>query len=73
LSAIVKIEFDVDKFTSEVHCICQDEVSFTEAIMMWCESNGVEIELISSIIKKNLTLKTAVEEDARSRNLLKRA
>ena len=72
MSDDLKLEFDITAFETEVSLICCPDVSFTEAIIIWSEGNNVELELISAIIKKNVMLKSRVEEDARSRNLLKR-
>ena len=68
----IKLEFDISTFELEVGEITAKDISFCEAITMWCEKNNVELELLSGIIKKNVALKARVEEDARKRNLLKR-
>ena len=68
----VKVEFDIASFEIEVFEICSRDICLTEAIVIWAEENNVELDLLSSIIKKNSILKSAVEEDARKRNLLKR-
>jgi hypothetical protein len=68
----IKLEFDIISFEFEVGEIVAKDISFCEAITMWCDKNNVELELLSSIIKKNAVLKARVEEDARKRNLLKR-
>lgn len=71
MTSEVKVEFDIVTFEKEVSDICNLDVTFTEAIIMWSERNNIEIELISSIIKKNSILKSRLEEDARMRRLLK--
>jgi hypothetical protein len=68
----IKLEFDIVAFELEVAEITEKNIPFCEAIVMWCEQRNIELELLSSIIKKNAPLKARVEEDARSRNLLKR-
>jgi hypothetical protein len=72
LSDDIKLEFDIVAFESEVAIICEKDIPFCEAIVIWCDQKNVELELLSSIIKKNVVLKARVEEDARKRNLLKR-
>ena len=72
MNAIVKIEFDVERFLEEVHRITQSDIPFTEAIMIWCYENDVDIQIISSIIKKNPAIKLVVEQDARGRNMIKK-
>jgi hypothetical protein len=68
----IKLEFDVVAFENDLVTFTERGISLCEAMVMWCEAQNVELELLSSIIKKNALLKARVEEDARSRNLLKR-
>lgn len=68
----IKVEFDIIAFELEVAIICDKGISLCEAITIWCEQRNVELELLSTIIKKNVGLKARVEADARQRNLLKR-
>ena len=68
----IKLEFDIVAFELEVAAIVEKDIPLCEAMVIWCEERNVELELLSSIIKKNVAMKTRVEEDARKRNLLKR-
>ena len=72
MNAIIKIEFDVENFLKEVQQITQNDIPFTEAIMIWCDENDVDVQIITSIIKKNPSIKLTIEQDARGRNMLKK-
>jgi hypothetical protein len=69
----INLEFDIEKFNNEINKLCEDDdIPYIDAILIWCEDNNVEIEVIASIIKKNVETKTKIEEIARKNNLLKK-
>jgi len=67
---------DVKKITSEtfireVETLVRDhDLDYMDAVLHFCEANGVEMETIASIIKNNPSIKSKVQEEAEGLHLL---
>lgn len=48
------------------------DVDAIDAVVTWCESNGVEIELAAQLIKKDHSLKYLLEKDAEDLNYIEK-
>ena len=60
-------------FTSEVEFIIQEKrVNYIDAVVMWCETNNVELEYAADFIKKDAVMHSKIKADAESLNILKR-
>lgn len=46
------------------------DVSYMDAIIMYCEKNGVEIESVVSLIKNNDNIKSKIQIEAENLNFL---
>ena len=46
------------------------DISYMDAIVMYCEKNGIEIESIASLIKNNDNFKSRVQIEAEDLNYL---
>jgi len=68
---VIKVDFPQEKFDLEIEELVEKGLSIIEAIVMWCEINSIETELIAGIIKKNVELKNRISEIAIKFNLLK--
>jgi len=66
-------EFDLEKFDLEIIELCKREITLLEAIVIWCDDNNIELDLISQIInKRHPSLKLRIEDQARRNNTLKK-
>lgn len=62
-----------NNFVEEVEKLCREKnIEYIDAIVMWCEKNKLEIEVAAYWIKKDLTMKSKVQAEAESLNILKR-
>lgn len=60
-------------FSSEVEVIIQEKkVNYIDAVVMWCETNNIEVEFAADIIKKDAVMHSKIRADAESLNILKR-
>lgn len=47
-----------------------DGVSYIDALVQYCNDNGLEVEVIAAIVRKSPILKGKVQEDAEKFNML---
>lgn len=60
-----------EKFSEEIENIVYDlDVSYMEAVVLYCEQNDLEIETVSSLIKKNASLKNNIQLEAEDLNMV---
>lgn len=52
--------------------VCQLNVSYMDAVVHYCEVNGLEIETAASIIKNNSKIRAIVQNEGEDLNLLPR-
>lgn len=57
---------DIEKFVSDL------DVTYMEAIMMYVDSNGIEVETVASMVKQNNILKTKLYAECESVNLVEK-
>jgi hypothetical protein len=65
------MEFDQQKFDAEVAILQEKNIDYIEAILEWCEINDVELDIISTIIKKSPENKAKIAVEARKKFLLR--
>jgi len=65
-------EFNIEGFRNEVNALCDKDVDFLSAVLTVCERNDIELETISSIIKKDPELKSRMFLVAEKLNFLKK-
>lgn len=69
----LKLPSDKNKFVQEIEELCSlKNVEYIDAVVMWCEKNNLEIETAAYWIKKDLTMKTKIQAEAETLNILKR-
>lgn len=49
------------------------DVSYVDAICIWCERRGLEPETVASLVRKSAPLKSKIQDEAESLNLLPRS
>jgi len=66
-------EFGAQSFLIEIEKLRRDStVSLMDAVIHYCEKNNVEIESVAQYMKKNLVLKSQLEEEAEQLNYLQK-
>ena len=60
-----------DTFYEQVEdLVWQHDINYIDAIVMFCETNNLEIESVTSLILKNENLKSKLADDAEILNYL---
>jgi len=58
-------------FIAEIdRIVTTKKVTYMEAVILFCEHTGVEIETAASIIKSSVKLKAKIQDDAEQLNFL---
>jgi hypothetical protein len=58
-------------FLSEVEDIVWElDVNYIDAVILWCERNNLELEVIGGLIKKNQILRAKIMGDAEDLNFM---
>lgn len=58
-------------FIEEVELlVSQYGLSYTDAIVLYCENKSIEVESVASIIRNNEYLKSRIKSEAENLNLL---
>lgn len=61
----------VSNFIAEIERIRRiDNLPYMDAILEYCESNELEIEVVAKFISKNLLLKSKIQQEAEDLNFL---
>lgn len=65
----------VAEFLREIELIRGDskEVSFLDAVVHYCEQKNLDIDEVGNFIKKNVLLKSKIQEDAESLNYIEKS
>jgi Phage late-transcription coactivator len=60
-------------FVKEVEAIASScNIDYLEAIVIWCEKNSVEVEVVAGWIKKEPAIKARLQAEAENLNFLKK-
>lgn len=61
----------VENFRNDIESIrSKKQVNTLDAILIYCESNNIEVENIATLVKTNPAMKAALSEEAESLNFL---
>jgi hypothetical protein len=59
------------EFTKEIEkLVVEKRMEYIDAVMYFCEKNGVDIETAASLIKSNAKLKASIQVEAENLNYL---
>ena len=62
-----------DNFIIEVEEIKQSkDIQYIDAVVIWCENNGLEVETAAFWIKKDPVMKAKIQNEAEDLNIIKR-
>ena len=63
-----------EKFFHDIRNIVNKKgTSWLEAVVIYCEEYDIEVETVSTLIKKNELLRAKIEEEAESLNLIEKS
>ena len=61
-------------FIDDIENLCRSKnMDYIDAVVMWCETNKVEVEYIGNLIKKDIVMKSKIQLEAENLNVLKRS
>jgi hypothetical protein len=60
-------------FVEEVEVLCKSKnIEYIDAVVIWCETNKLEIETAAYWIKKDPAMRSKIQAEAENLNILKR-
>jgi len=63
-----------EKFFQDIRSIVNKKgTSYLEAVVIYCEEYDIEVETVSTLIKKNELLRAKIEEEAEDLNLIEKS
>lgn len=61
----------VVEFTKSIEDIVKDnKCEYIDAVVTYCENNGIEIETVAPLIKQSARLKSSIREEAENINMI---
>lgn len=62
------------EFPAEIEKIVKEkQIEYMEAVILWCENNGLEIEFAGELIRRNAVLKSKIQFEAENLNFMKKS
>lgn len=70
---IVPIQLNTE-FPAEIErLVRENEIEYMEAVILWCERNGLEVEFAGDLIRRNAVLKAKIQIEAENLNFMKKS
>lgn len=70
---IVPIQLNTE-FPSEIEKLVKEkEIEYMEAVILWCERNGLEVEFAGELIRRNSVLRAKIQLEAENLNFMKKS
>lgn len=66
MESILQVSSTIEKFVRD------NNISYIDACIMYCEKTGLEIEYIGEILEKNQHIKLLIQQEAEDLHFLKR-
>jgi hypothetical protein len=62
-----------ESFTQQIEYLCESKnMEYIDAVILWCEMNGIEVEYAANLIKKNQVMKLKILQEAENLNFVKK-
>lgn len=62
------------EFPAEIErLVRENEIEYMEAVILWCERNGLEVEFAGDLIRRNAVLKAKIQIEAENLNFMKKS
>jgi hypothetical protein len=60
-------------FANEIRALCNEkQMDYIDAVVHWCNSKDIEVELAASLVMADAALLSNIEEEAENLNYLKK-
>ena len=59
-----------EEFVTQVDKLVSPEISYLEALVQYAENEGMEVEVLAEMVKKNQVVTSRLREDAEKLNML---
>jgi len=68
---LINITFET--FSQQIEYLCEERrMEYIDAVVYWCEVNGVEVEYAANMVKKNQVLRMKIQQEAEDLNYVKK-
>lgn len=62
-----------ESFSQQIEFLCEEKrMEYIDAVVLWCDMNGVEVEYAANLIKKNQVLRLKIQKEAENLNIIKK-
>ena len=62
-----------EQIIDEISNYVNSDVSYIDALVVYADIHGIEIEVLGEIVKRSVLLKSKIEEDAELLNLIEKS
>ena len=74
MSVEIKSITTASEFAKQIEAmVAETDIGYMDAIVAWCEKNGIEIEQAVTYVKKNQVIKAKLEMEAEQLNLIEKS
>lgn len=61
-------------FPLEIETLVKErQIEYIDAVILWCELNGLEVEFAGELIRRNNVLKSKIQFEAENLNFMKKS
>jgi hypothetical protein len=62
-----------ESFTQQIEFLCESKnLEYIDAVVHWCETNGIEVEYAANLIKRNQVMKLRIQQEAENLHIIKK-
>jgi len=62
------------EFSTEIESLVKERnIEYMDAVILWCELNGFEIEFAGELIRRNAVLRSKIQIEAENLNFMKKS
>lgn len=63
----------LSNFSAAIRALCvEKQMEYIDAVVHWCEVNGVEVEMAAALVQKDPVMKSLIQNEAENLNILKK-
>lgn len=67
------INITFESFSQQIEYLCEEKrMEYIDAVVYWCDVNGVEVEYAANMIKRNQILKLKIQKEAEQLHYVKK-
>jgi hypothetical protein len=69
---LVPIQLNEELPTQIDQIVHERNISYMDAVILWCEQNNLEVEFAGDLIRRNAVLKAKIQIEAENLNFMKK-